>query len=177
MKRFIFMIVFCCGLLFSLSAQRVVTKVAVVDMNQVVSIAAEKFPELKAFNEKQEKLRTETDKHNKEMEELTAKFSETKESGNQSQIKNLENQIRTKVQNFQNYYSKTKTELEREREQIMTRNSEVMSWITGIIRSVAISEGCSIVINRDNPAILWSSPDPEVDITRKVVERVRSTRR
>ena len=175
MKRSIFLIVFCAGILVSLSAQASITRFAVVDMNRVMAAFADRSPEAKAFNEKRDKVQAEIEKQNKELQELTAKLAEAQESGNQSQIKNLENQIKTKTQNLQTYIKNNFAELERDRERLM-KNDTFMNQILAVVRAVAESEGFSMVLNRtENSGILWYSPS--VDITNKVIERIRSGRR
>ena len=174
MKRFVLSVLFLGAVLVSLSAQASITRFAVVDLNRVAAAYADRSPDAKAFTERRDRVQTEIDKQNKELQELTAKLEEAKENENQSQVRSLENQIRTKSQTLQTYIKNNFAELEKERERLFSNNA-FMTQITAIIRSVAESEGVSMVLSRDNPGVLWYSPS--VDITNKVIERIRAARR
>ena len=173
MKRLILMVLLFGVFLFSLSAQAAITRFAVVDINRIVSIYTAQMPEFKAFTEKRDKVQAEIESQTKELQELNAKLAEAQENGNKTQIKNLENQIRTKTQALQTYVKNNMAELEKEREQLM-KNEVLMRQITAVVRAVAESEGVSVVLNRDDSAMVWFSPS--VDITNKVLERMRARR-
>ena len=174
MKKIVLVILMCGIFLVSLSAQATITRFAVVDMNRVASVYAGQSPEFRAFAEKRDKIQAEMDKQNKELQELNARLAEAQEKENQKEIKNLENQIRTKTQTLQTYIRNNFAELEKEQERLLN-NEAFQTQLTNIIRGVAESEGFSMVLRKDNPAILWSSPS--VDITNKVIERIRGVRR
>ena len=175
MKRFIFACLFCTVVLFSLSAQASITRFAVVDMNRVISVYAGQTPEFKAFTEKRDRVQAEIEKQNKELQELNAKLAEAQEKGNKSQIKNLGNQVQAKTQALQTYIKNNFAELEKEQERIF-KNEAFMTRLIGIIRAVAESEGFSMVLSKtEGSGILWFSPS--VDITNKVIERLRGVRR
>ena len=175
MKRFVLAVLFCGVTIISLFAQASITRFAVVDMNRVVAAFTDRSPEAKAFTEKRDSVEAEIVRQNKELQELNAKLTEARENGNQSQIRNLENQVRTKTQTLQIYIKTNIEELEKERAMLLS-NEAFMSQVTGIIRAVAESEGYSMVLSKTEGAgILWYSPS--VDITSKVIERIRSGRR
>jgi outer membrane protein len=175
MKRFVLVNMLCTVILFSLSAQASITRFAVVDMNRVTAAYAEQSAEGKAFIEKRDRIQAEIDRQNKELQELNAKLAEARENGNQNQIKNLENQVRSKTQAIQTYIKTNFAELERERE-LLFSNENFMNLVTSIIRAIAQSEGYSMVLNKsEGSVVLWYSP--AVDITNKVIERLRSARR
>ena len=175
MKRFILAVLFFGTVLFSVSAQASITRFAIVDLNRIAAAFTDQSPEAKAFIEKRNMVQAEIDKQSKEIQELNVKLNEAKESGNQNQIRTLEGQIRTKTQALQAYIKNNYTELEKEQEQLFT-NEAFLKQLTGFIRAVAESEGYSLVISKaESSGILWYSPS--VDITNKVIERIRSTRR
>ena len=173
MKRFIFMFVLFGSILASLSAQATITKFAVLDMNRVVASYTERLPEGKSYAEKRDRVQAEIEKQSKELQELNAKLAEAKENGSNNQIKNLENQIKTKTQALQTYIKNNMAELEKERDQLL-KNDAIMAQITSIVRAVAESEGCSIVLSLSEPGVVWYSRS--VDITGKVLERMRARR-
>ena len=172
MKRLLLLFLLCGGILVSLSAQAAITRFAVVDMSRVATVYADQLPEAKAFTEKRDKIQAEIEKQNKELQDLKAKLAEAQ--GSASQIKTLENQVKSKEQAIQNYIKNNFADLERERDRFM-KNDNVMTQIISIIRSVAEGEGCSMVLSKDAPGVLWYSPS--VDITNKVIERIRASRR
>ena len=156
-----------------LSAQASITRFAVVDMNRILSIYTDRMPEFRAFAEKREKFQAEVEKQTNELQELQAKLADAQENGSKSQINNLEKQVQAKTQALQTYVTKNMAELEKEREQLL-KNQALMNQINSIIRAVAESEGVSMVLARDSPGVVWYTPS--VDITNKVIERIRSRR-
>ena len=175
MKRLLLLIFLCGSLLISLSAQAAITRFAVVDMNRITAVYAERSPEAKAFVEKRDKVQAEIDKQNNELLDLNAKLAEALEQGKKDLAKNLENQIRTKTQALQNYIKTSFAELDTERENFL-KNEAFMKPLISIIRSVAESEGYTMVLNKtEGSGIIWYSPS--IDITNKVIERIRSGKR
>ncbi|MCL1814926.1 MAG: OmpH family outer membrane protein [Treponema sp.] len=171
MKRFIITTLLMGGILISLSAQAAITRFAVVDMNRVMAAFAEQSTEFKAFSDKRNTVQAEIEKQAKELQELNTKLAEAQEEGKKDQIRTLENQIRTKTQAAKNYYDRMIAELEKDRQQLQ-KNNTFMARVNNAIRVVAESEGFSMVLSRETAGILWYSPS--VDITNKVIARIRS---
>jgi outer membrane protein len=174
MKRIIIAGLLFWGIVFSLSAQQSITRFAVVDINRVTAAFVEQNPAAREFNEKSARIQGEIDRLNAELQELNAKLAEAKENERRDQIRTLENQIKTKTQAIQNYIKTTFADLERERERV-TRSDAFITQLTSILRAVAESEGYSMILSKqDGSGILWYSPS--VDITNRVIERIRSRR-
>ena len=171
MKRFILTALPLIGFVISLSAQASITRFAVIDMSRVAAAFADQSTEAKAFNEKRDRVQAEIDKQNKELQELNSKLTEAQEEGKRDMERTLENQIRTKTQSLQTYIKNSFADLERERNRLL-KNDTFMAQINTVIKSIAESEGCSMVLSKDGQGILWYSPS--VDITNKVIERIRS---
>lgn len=159
------------GLAALLSAQQSITRFAVVDMNRVFSAFAEQSSEAKAYNEKRNKVQADIEKMNQELQDLNAKLEEARAAEKKDQIRSLENQIRAKVQSTKNYIDTHYAELERDRERL-SRNESFSSQLNTVLRQVAESEGYSMILDKRDTVILWQSPS--VDITNKVIERIRS---
>ena len=173
MKRKILAIVLFAGILVSLSAQASITRFAVVDMGRVAAAYAERSPDAKAFVEKRDRIQAEIEKQNQELQDLNAKLAEAQEQGKKDQVRTLENQIRSKTQSLQTYIKNSFADLEKDRDKLLS-NTDFSTQVTSIIRVVAESEGYSMVLNKsEGSAILWYSPS--VDITNKVIERIRSS--
>jgi outer membrane protein len=160
------------GLVFSLSAQQSLTRFAVVDMNRVAAAFAEQSPEAQAFNEKSARIQAAIDEQHKELQELNSRLLEAQDQDKKDQIRLLQNQIRSKTQALQNYIKNNFAELERERDQLL-KNESYSTQINNVLRMAAESEGYSMVLSKtENSGILWYSP--AVDITNKVIERIRA---
>ena len=172
MKRFFAAALLFGAALVSLSAQASLTRFAVVDMNRVVSAFAGQSDSTKALAEKAERVQAEINRRSEELTELNNRLIEAQEQGRREQARTLENQIRTKTQDFQNYLNRSNAELARDQEQLLSSEAFV-SQLRNIIRLVAESEGYTMVLNKDMAGILWYSPS--VDITNRVVERIRSS--
>ena len=168
MKRFLVLVLFFVVLVVSLSAQASITRFAVVDMDRIIAAFTDKAA-LQAYNEKQERVQAEIERQNKELEELNLKLEEAKgKRNNNKQIQSLENEINIKTQAAKDYIEKMKAELEKDREKLQSRVN--MDQITRTIRFVAEAEGCSMVLPKGSPAILWYNPS--IDITIKVLNRL-----
>ena len=170
MKR-VFIILLLIGIIVSLSAQATITRFAVVDLNRVAAVFADRSSDAKAFIEKRDKIQAEIDKQNNELQELNAKLEEARDNENQNQLKTLENQIKSKTQALETYIKNNFAALEKERERLL-KNETFMEQILAVIRVVAESEGYSMVLSKtEGSGILWHSSS--VDITSKVIERIR----
>ncbi|GHV85892.1 outer membrane protein [Spirochaetia bacterium] len=170
MRRFVFLFVLL-GTAVFLSAQASITRFAVVDMNRIFSAFAEQSADAKAFNEKRNKVQAEIDRMNRELQDLNARLEEAKAAEKRDQIRSLENQIKAKIQSTKNYIDTRYTELERDREQL-SKNESFTTQINNVLRLVAESEGYSMILSKSDTGILWYSPS--VDITNKVIERIRT---
>jgi len=168
MKRFAAALVLLFGVIFSLSAQQSITRFAVVDMNRIM--LALNPDGAKAYEEKTEKVRAELARLTEEMQELNRQLEEAIESNAKSSvIRNLENQAKTKAEAFQNYYNKSRDELEKELAN-MKNDATLLQRLNRILREVAEREGYSVVLSKDAPGIMWYSG--HVEITNLVISRL-----
>jgi len=157
--------------LVSLSAQSAITRFAVVDLNRITSAFSEQSVEFKAFNEKLSQFQAEMNRRSEELKELDVRLDEARQQGKQDQIRTLENQITTRRQAAKDYIEKMQAELEKDRDRLQRSNS-FMSQVVNAVRVIAESEGYSMVLSKEGAGIIWNSPS--VDITNKVIERLRS---
>jgi outer membrane protein len=199
MKRAICTFVLFAGVVLSLSAQRSITRFAVVDMNKILR---EIVPDSKALSERQTKFESDMVKHNEnrnnltvetyklneELEKLKSKLSDAQKSNEDaSVIKDIENQIKAKEQEMRTFLESGRTafnreseRLERERKYLEDERAklitpEIKQRIYNAIQGVAGTEGYNMVLDRDTSGVLWYSG--EIDITNRVIERLRSPRR
>jgi outer membrane protein len=172
MKRFVISWLLLGGLFAAAGAQQSITRFAVVDINKVTAAFSDQFASAQSFNEKSAKVQADIDRMNKELQELTTKLTEAQESDKQDQVRTLENQIKNKTQTIQNYIQTSFADLEKERVKLIN-NDAFLNRLTDVLRVVAQSEGYSMILSKqDGSGILWYSPS--VDITNKVIERIKS---
>ncbi|MDR2553277.1 MAG: OmpH family outer membrane protein [Treponema sp.] len=172
MKRFIVAALLALGVLTILGAQQSITRFAVVDMDRIAAAFSDLSADAKTFNEKRDRVQTEIERQNKELQELNVRLEEARESEKRDLVRTLESQVRSKTQALQNYVNTSFAELERERERL-SRNESFITQLNTALRTVAESEGYSMVLSKqEGTGILWYSPS--VDITNKVIERIRS---
>ncbi|MDR2662865.1 MAG: OmpH family outer membrane protein [Treponema sp.] len=172
MKRYLILTLLLGGFLTVLGAQHSITRFAVVDINKVTAAFSDQFASAQSFNEKSAKVQAEIDRRNKELQELNAKLAEAQESGKEDQVKSLETQIKTKTLAVQNYIQTSFADLEKERARLVT-NDDFLTRLNSVLKAVGESEGYSMILSKqDGSGILWYSPS--VDITNRVIERIRS---
>jgi len=205
MKRVVFVFVLLGGIIFSLSAQSLsnITKVGVVDMDRLVKAVLGPTPAGKAYTEKYEKYLEEAKKYEEdynsfleelqkqsdELKELNEKLQEAVEAKeSSSSIRTLENQIKSKTQAVRTYATTHNAEREKERLRLqreranldedmkkLVGNDEFIRRLNAALRVVAESDGCSLVLNKqETMGLLWSSPS--IDITQKVITRLQGGR-
>jgi outer membrane protein len=172
MKRLISVVLLLTGLAFCLSAQQSITRFAVVDMNKVIAVIAGQTEGTKEFNEKSARVQAQIEKLNGELQELNAKLEAAREEERPRDVKTLENQVAAKTKAIQDYIKNSFADLERDRAKLV-QDDAFLTRLNSILRIVAESEGYSMVLSKqEGSGILWYSPS--VDITNKVIERIRS---
>jgi len=170
MKRCTALALLSWGLAVSLSAQAVITRFAIADMDRILAAFTNQAA-AKAFGEKRAQVQAEMEKHSQELRELTARLEEAREKKNNSQARALENEVRAKTQTAKDYIDAMTAELEKDREELQPKVTRTQ--IINAIRVVAEAEGCSVVISKGE-GVIWSSPS--VDITAKVIQRLQGRR-
>jgi len=174
MKRFVSLSALLCGMIFSLFAQQSITRFAVVDVGRIIQAFSGTMDEAKSYIEKRDRIQTEINRMNKELQELNTKLNEAVKGDDQNQIHDLERQFEAKRREVQLYISTSQADLERDLGKV-TSNNAFMTRLNSALKYVAESEGYSMVLSKQEASgILWSSPS--VDITNKVIERLRSRR-
>jgi outer membrane protein len=169
MKRFLMAVLLLTGAGFFLEAQQTITRTAVIDMNRIVG-AMTSTQAAQAFSDKRAKVQAEINRLNEELQGLTARLAEARENNRRNQIRSLEKEVQEKTAAVQEYIKTAFAELEQDRAKLV--DNALLTRIANAARLVAESEGYTIVLDRqENSAIIWYSPS--VDITGKVLERLR----
>ena len=164
---FLFLIACCCAV--SLHAQQL-TRFAVVDLPKVYSAFFRESRAVREFEERSAGVQTEIDKMNKEILELRSRYADLVLQGEQSQALRTETEITRKTEFLREYYTVKTAELNEQRKRL-SQSGSFLEQVYGEIRSIAESEGYSMVFNlTENNGILWHSPT--VDISDKVIQNL-----
>jgi len=168
-KTFLFLA--ACFLTTSLYSQQL-TRFAVVDLPKVYSVYFRESRIVREFEERSAGIQTEIDKMTREIQELRSKRVDLVNQGDQTGALRLENEIYRKQEFLKEYYTVKTAELEDQRRKLAQSDS-FLEQVYGEIRSIAESEGYSIVLPIKD--VIWYSPT--VDITDKVIQNLANRSR
>jgi outer membrane protein len=161
-----------CLLTTSLYSQQL-TRFAVVDLTKVYTAFFRESRPVREFEERSAAIQAEIDKMTREIQELRSKRIDLVNQGDQTGALRLENEIYRKSEFLREYYTVKTAELDDQRRKLAQSDS-FMEQVYSEIRSIAESEGYSMVMNLKDA--IWYSPT--VDITDKVIQNlVSKTRR
>jgi len=167
-----FLLLAACFLTTSLYSQQL-TRFAVVDLPKVYAAYFRDSRPVRDLEERAASVQAEIDKMTKEIQELRVKRIELVNQGDQMGVLRLENEINRKSEFLREYYNVKTAELEDQRRNLAQSDS-FLKQVHEEIRSIAESEGYSMVMNMKDA--IWYSPT--VDITDKVIQNlVSKTRR
>jgi outer membrane protein len=170
MKK-IFLLLIACFLATSLYSQQL-TRIAVIDLPKVYAAYFRESRIVREFEERSAAIQTEIDKMTKEIQELRSKRIEFVNQGDQTSALRLENEIYRKSEFLREYYTVKTAELEDQRRKLAQSDS-FLEQVYGEIRSIAESEGYTLVIPIKD--VTWYSPT--VDITDKVIQNLANRTR
>jgi len=148
------------------------TRIAVVDLPKVYSAYFRESRIVREFEERSAAIQAEIDKMTREIQELRAKRIDLVNQGDQTGALRLENEIYRKSEFLKEYYAVKTAELEDQKRKLAQSDS-FLEQVYGEIRSIAESEGYTIVLNPKE--IIWYSPT--VDITDKVIQNLANRSR
>jgi len=160
------LLVAACFLTTSLYSQQL-TRFAVVDLPKVYTAFFRDSRTVREFEERSAGVQAEIDKMTREIQELRSKRIDLVNQGDQAGALRLENEIYRKSEFLREYYAVKTAELEDQRRKLAQSDS-FMEQVYGEIRSIAESEGYSMVMNLKDA--IWYSPT--VDITDKVIQNL-----
>jgi len=166
-KVFIFLLLNMSCLLYG----QQLTRFAVVDLPQVYTAFFRESRAVREFEERSARVQTEVDRRTREITELRARQAEAVLQDNQSEANNLENRIHRMSDALRDYYQTQTAILERQRNQLMQSNS-FRSQVYDEIRYIAESEGFTMILNKNDPNIIWYSTT--IDITDKLIQNLLS---
>jgi len=145
------------------------TRFAVVDLQQVYTSFFKDSRAVREFEERSTRVQNEVDKRTREIQELRGRHAEAVLNDNQSEANNLENRIQRMTDALRDYYQAQTAILERQMAQLSQSNS-FRSQVYDEIRRIAESEGYTMVMNKNDPHIIWFSST--IDITDKLIQNL-----
>jgi outer membrane protein len=154
----------------SLFAQQI-TRFGVVDMSRVYASASLNASVMKNYESKREEFQTEIDRQTEELKQLQSRKAEYERLGNTSGVRQVDDQIRRKVDSLTNYSNSKNKELETLRGKL-EGGDPFYGQLYAVLGKVAESEGFSMILSLQQAnGILWYSPT--VDVTDKVIAELR----
>jgi outer membrane protein len=171
MKKMLFIVVILVGVSWSAASQQL-TRFAVVDLSRVYMSFFRESRAVREFEEQSALVQSELDRMTREIQDLKNAQFAAQSQGNRSQVTRLENEIYQKSEYLKEYYQLKTAELE-DRKSKLSQSGPFLDQVYGELRSIAESEGYSIVLNlNENKGILWYSP--VVDITDQLIRNLLS---
>jgi outer membrane protein len=170
MKKTILLLA-ACFLTTSLYSQQL-TRFAVVDLPKVYTAFFRDSRIVREFEERSAGIQAEIDKMTREIQELRSRRIDLVNQGDQAGALRLENEIYRKQEYLREYYTVKTAELEDQRRKLAQSDS-FLEQVHSEIRSIAESEGYSMVLNLKD--VIWYSPT--VDITDKVIQNLANKSR
>jgi len=151
------------------------TTVGVVDIEKIVRTFSS---DLKATRNYEQARQTMQDDLNAQVSAITKlkdqKLSATTKN-DKTEVLRLDQEITQKT-SYLNEYRRVKSQQLEEMKKSIGRNDDLMQQIDSTIEYIAISEGYTVVLNVDTEnTVYWHST--EVDITQKVIDRLRQQTR
>lgn len=150
------------------------TTVAVLDVSRVYSSFLRESQAVRNLERATEDARSEINQHEQELIDLRERRLEAQEAENDRDVVRLESQIQEKQQFIEELRRVRSSQLERQQRNLMSSNS-FLNEIQQAVRFVSEAQGYTVVLNAADPHLQWWAT--EVDITDRVIERLRQTRR
>ena len=148
------------------------TRVCVVDLPRVYQEFFRESRAVREFEDRSNRVQTEVNRRQNNINELRVRLEEARESDNSSQVNRLEVQIHNQTESLREYFQAQTAILENQRRNLMVSGS-FLTQINDEIRFIAESEGFSVVLDmKANNSIVWYSPT--IDITDKLIQSLRA---
>ncbi|MBN2657702.1 MAG: OmpH family outer membrane protein [Spirochaetales bacterium] len=148
-----------------------ITKVGVIDRTRILQTFYAESKGVRELETMKEQIQQELVRLNDEIKMYEERKLAAENKGDESEALRLDNIIFDKKQYMQDYY-RTKNNQLAERQKNLYQDREFAQELLEQIEFVALSQGCSIVIDISTPGLYWHSE--EVDITNMVLERLQS---
>jgi Skp family chaperone for outer membrane proteins len=148
-----------------------ITKVGVIDRTRILQTFYAESKGVRELEDMKEQIQEELVRLNDEIKMYEERKLAAENRGDETEALRLDNIIFNKKQYMQDYY-RTKNNQLAERQKSISQDREFARELLEVIEFVALSQGCSIVLDISTPGLIWSNE--EVDITNMVLERLQS---
>jgi outer membrane protein len=145
------------------------TRFAVVDLPRVYSSFFRDSRAVREWEERSARIQTDVDRMSAEIQALQSSRLDAMAGGDEDRALRLENEIYRKSEYLEEYFRIKTAELNDQKNKL-AQSGTFLDQIYNEIRLIAESEGCSMVLNKENTGILWYSPT--VDITEKLINNL-----
>ncbi len=151
---------------FNLSAEQDIQKIGLVDSSKIISTYFQDSRAMRELKELKDTIVAFSDQIKEEIFELQRKKVDAEKRNDRSEALHLEKLISDKEQ-FLKEYLQVKNKEYKRRQSLALEDSFLLE-VTEAIEYIAVSEGYSIILEKQNPLFLYYSVD--IDITDKVLE-------
>jgi len=148
------------------------TQIGVINISRIISSYFEASYALREINDMQSKFDTEKQKILNNIQDLEQQKLDAQNSGDNQKALQLDNEI-FKQKNYLQEFIRIKTNQINQKRNSLLQSPNFLSDLVKAIAYVAENEGYSIVLRSDDPSIMYWNK--EVDITDKVIERLKKT--
>ncbi len=153
----------------ALHAEQEITKIGVVDTSRIYSVYFQDSKAVRDLAAFKQSILEESGRLNDEITGLQAAKVNAERDGRKDESLRLESQILEK-ENFLREYQRVKNLEFRSRQSKVEVESSFLGELADAIAYVAVSEGFSMIMEKQNPIFLYFTP--ESDITEKVLQHL-----
>ncbi len=144
------------------------TRFAVIDLPRVFTTFYRDSKAVRDWEERSARVQADVDRMTAELQNLQRSKLEAESSGDSEKALRLDADISKKTDFLREYYRVKTAELEDQKKKL-SQSTAFLQQVHDEIKSVAESEGYSVVLNlKESAGILWYSPT--VDITDTVIQ-------
>ncbi|MGL1891716.1 MAG: OmpH family outer membrane protein [Spirochaetaceae bacterium] len=154
---------------FNVNANNDLTKVGVVDVSEVYTRFSKESTDARKFDEYKSKIEDEISKRKIEIDNIDKNLIDARDNDDQELVAELESKLQISKINLQNYVRYKNNELRALISSDSTKG-DFSDRLQDAMKEVALQNGISIIMHKDDPKMLWYSPD--VDITELVIEKI-----
>jgi outer membrane protein len=173
-KLFVCFFVFAAALLSAQNTPQLMTRFAIVDMPKIYLAFFRDSRAVREFEERSASVQAEIEKRTREIQELKSRHAAAVSEGNREQAQRLDSEIYSKSESLKEYYTTKTAELEDQKRKL-SQSGTFLDQVHNEIRSIAETEGYSMVVDKESSGIVWYSP--AVDITDKVIQSLSNKSR
>lgn len=145
------------------------TKVGVVDINQVYTRFIKESADARKFDEFKQSIQEEISKRKIEIDQIDKELIEARDDDNEKLVLELESELQIKKINLQEYTRYKNKELNARISSDATKEDFARN-LQEAIREVGLSNGFSVIFQSNDPNMIWYNND--VDVTELVIQNL-----